>query len=122
MGPLVSPLTGPQKSLLRAMILRRQRLDGGDRPGEQRSVLASSTNMPQQGGSPGPRPDHTEGQMSARPNPLPPPMRKGPPEFDRDLPPGAGEISLGTSQPRGAATRDELPLRHKNVHPRRRSP
>jgi hypothetical protein len=98
------------------MILRGQRLDEGGQPEEKRSVL-SGTNMTQALSPKGKL-------MAARDNPTTSTrqMKSGPPPQDGDLPPGAGEISLGTSQPRGDAGSQELPLRHKNAYPRRRSP
>ena len=57
-----------------------------------------------------------------RGNPEAPNMHKGPGEFDMDMKTGSDSPKLGSSQPRvkGNQSKDELPLKHANVHPRRR--
>lgn len=101
-------LTRAQRQVLMAKVLR----DEG--PGGKRSVLAN-TNMSASQSSPGKL-------MAARDNPTTSTraMVSGPPEQDRDMPTGGNSpVSLGTSQPRGAATSQEFPLRHARTFPRR---
>lgn len=57
-----------------------------------------------------------------RPNPEAPAMNGGPGETDMSMGTGSDSPKLGSSQPRATAnpSKDELPLKHANVHPRRR--